>query len=77
MIVANPHTKNKNLPLGIESSDFVSPEMSLKALDKPTRAREQRKNRPNNSPYASDGTVIIAKSLLVIGEATTVPAVGN
>ena len=23
MIVANPHTKNKNLPLGMESSDSV------------------------------------------------------
>lgn len=77
MIVANPHTKNKNLPLGMVSSNLVNPEISLKALDNPTRAKEQRKKRPNSKPYASDGTDIIAKSLSVTGEATMVPAVGN
>jgi hypothetical protein len=27
MIVAKPHTRNRNLPLGIESSAFVRPEL--------------------------------------------------
>ena len=33
--------------------------MSEKALERPTSAREQRKNSPNSSPYASEGTVIM------------------
>ena len=32
-IVAKPHTRNKNLPLGIESSALVKPELRVKGKD--------------------------------------------
>jgi hypothetical protein len=78
MIVQNPHTRNKNRPLGIVSSLLVNPDISLSALDNPIRAREHKQKTPNISPYVAGRKVSrMRKSLSVFGKATIESAAGQ